>query len=347
MKIMVRCKGYKSSERYFTVGKVYEWEDGNLTNDNGFTYDNFMCDGADPKEWSLSAWYDFEVVKDQKIVITTDGKETLARLYEDNNVIKTATARCAPDDTFDFATGAKLAFDRLMGVAETADKPMTCREKLAKEKPECVGPYGGGCKGCPHDYGYAKKQCNHKCRECWDRPVEQPEKPAEKEEPRFKVGDRVKIVKGLKFVGEIGTIVEDDGSGAAPFKVKLDNGESHWKFGSNLEKVEFTPHLVDGKRHLGNIGEPTNYKDAFGRPLCVGDIVEHFNPDCESYGDTVIVKAKLSYRNNEEKAFVMCIENACDDKKGTTGEWKILKKRSFEEVANGEKVGFVKYVKEI
>lgn len=48
-----------------------------------------------------------------KIVITSNGSETLARLYEDDKVIKTATAKCSPDDTFDFETGAKIAFDRL------------------------------------------------------------------------------------------------------------------------------------------------------------------------------------------------------------------------------------------
>lgn len=63
---------------------------------------------------------DFEVITEnnlasKKIVITHDGKTTLARLYEDDKVIKSATAKCSPDDTFDFATGAKLAFERLTG----------------------------------------------------------------------------------------------------------------------------------------------------------------------------------------------------------------------------------------
>lgn len=52
-------------------------------------------------------------VNSQKIVITTDGTETLARLYDGKTVIKTATAKCSSDDTFDFDTGAKIAFDRL------------------------------------------------------------------------------------------------------------------------------------------------------------------------------------------------------------------------------------------
>lgn len=58
-------------------------------------------------------------VDNHKIVITTDGKETLAMLYEGDKVIKSAVAKCSPEDDFCFETGAKLAFDRLMG----EDKP--------------------------------------------------------------------------------------------------------------------------------------------------------------------------------------------------------------------------------
>lgn len=57
---------------------------------------------------------DIEHINDNKIVITTDGTETLARLYEGNKVVKRATAKCSPDGTFNFETGAKIAFDRLV-----------------------------------------------------------------------------------------------------------------------------------------------------------------------------------------------------------------------------------------
>lgn len=50
---------------------------------------------------------------DKKIVITTDGVETLARLYENGKVVKKATAKCSPEDEFDFNVGAKYAFERL------------------------------------------------------------------------------------------------------------------------------------------------------------------------------------------------------------------------------------------
>ena len=51
----------------------------------------------------------------KKVVITTDGKTTLARLYEGKKVIKRAEAKCCPNDEFDFNVGAELAFGRLMG----------------------------------------------------------------------------------------------------------------------------------------------------------------------------------------------------------------------------------------
>lgn len=50
----------------------------------------------------------------EKIVIIADGKTTTAKLYSDNKPIKTATAKCSPDDIYDFTIGAKLAIDRLM-----------------------------------------------------------------------------------------------------------------------------------------------------------------------------------------------------------------------------------------
>lgn len=48
-----------------------------------------------------------------KVVITTDGVTTTATLYSKNTKVRTATAKCSPDDDFDFAVGAKLAMERL------------------------------------------------------------------------------------------------------------------------------------------------------------------------------------------------------------------------------------------
>lgn len=67
-----------------------------------------------------------------KIVITSDGKETLARLYEGNKVIKSATAKCSPDDEFDFAIGAKIAFERLMAEKKPLELKVGDRVRIIK-----------------------------------------------------------------------------------------------------------------------------------------------------------------------------------------------------------------------
>lgn len=75
--------------------------------------------------WGEFCWTDgmFES-SDKKIVITADGMKTIARLYEGEALIKTATAKCSPDDTFDFALGSNIAFIRLFVEGETkAAKP--------------------------------------------------------------------------------------------------------------------------------------------------------------------------------------------------------------------------------
>lgn len=41
----IRCIGYKIDERYFTIGKVYDVVDGEITNDRGYTYRDCGVDG--------------------------------------------------------------------------------------------------------------------------------------------------------------------------------------------------------------------------------------------------------------------------------------------------------------
>lgn len=58
---------------------------------------------------------------------------------------------------------------------------MTCREKLAIERPKLVTK--GYFTGCPHDYGYTPvpnycDYCDHElqiinCERCWEREVEE------------------------------------------------------------------------------------------------------------------------------------------------------------------------------
>lgn len=74
------------------------------------------------------------IAPSKKIVITTDGEETLARLYENGKVVKSATAKCSSDDAFEFNTGARLAFDRLI----EESKPKEEKPKYYNGKVVCV-----------------------------------------------------------------------------------------------------------------------------------------------------------------------------------------------------------------
>ena len=58
---------------------------------------------------------------DRKIVITTDGRVTTARLIDGKQTVKTATATCSPNDAFDFNQGAGVAFGRLIVTPEWAE----------------------------------------------------------------------------------------------------------------------------------------------------------------------------------------------------------------------------------
>lgn len=59
----------------------------------------------------------FDLVIDEKIIITHDGKTTTAKLHNGKKVTKTAHAKCNPNDKFDFNIGAAIALERLTGCA--------------------------------------------------------------------------------------------------------------------------------------------------------------------------------------------------------------------------------------
>jgi len=115
-KFKVRC--IKSWDNRFTVGRIYTADkNGYITDNHGNKY---PVRGNDFKEWYIKCgWinYDFEEIKDyntNKIVITSDGLTTTAKLYDGKTVVKSAEAKCHPDDPFDFTIGANLAYERLM-----------------------------------------------------------------------------------------------------------------------------------------------------------------------------------------------------------------------------------------
>lgn len=102
------------------------------------------------KEDNLGVWCEVKcLVKEpsnDKVVITTDGVTTKATLYSKNTKVRTATAKCSPDDEFDFAVGAKLAMERLYSEkiepkTEPAPKYLNCKfivTDLTKEAREYI-----------------------------------------------------------------------------------------------------------------------------------------------------------------------------------------------------------------
>ena len=112
---------------------------------------------------------------DEKIIITTDGVTTTARRYIGKELQGTAEAKCSPSDTFDFEKGANLAFGRLIG--GTVIKLDT--EALAK-----------ALKNVPKldlsTLGKSGHWLDHLKRAAASKPEPKPE-------PKFKVGDLVRV----------------------------------------------------------------------------------------------------------------------------------------------------------
>ena len=91
------------------TGKVVE-----VINDQTIRVVGSSLFGESGDYWVLSDCFDlYEWEKQKKIVITTDGKTTSAKLYEDNKFVKEGIAKCNPIDEFDLLVGAKLAVERL------------------------------------------------------------------------------------------------------------------------------------------------------------------------------------------------------------------------------------------
>ena len=96
-----------------------------------------------------------ELCGESKIVITSDGTTTLAKLFEGSKVIKSAEAKCAPSDTYSFELGANLAYNRLVfgtdyNAAEVKfDKAPTKPEPPKHEyKVGQTVKFTGGCSCC-------------------------------------------------------------------------------------------------------------------------------------------------------------------------------------------------------
>lgn len=88
----------------------------------------------------------------RKIVITTDGKTTTAKLYKNGKLEKKAKAKCSPEDEFSFKTGAKLAISRVFGfevgdIVKVKDWGLAYSSRLKwveENAPKYIGYYSYG-----------------------------------------------------------------------------------------------------------------------------------------------------------------------------------------------------------
>ena len=258
----------------------------------------------------------FEKIGNETIVIYRDDNEVTAL---DKSTGKKAIARCNPADEFDFHIGAKLAFNRLMGEPEENQQ-----DKLKIVK---CDRYEVGDKVLIRDWDDMEKEFGLfsdgyiRCVPCFTTSMK-------------------------KFCNKIITVCKVDKDG------DYYTAGERWAFsrcmiaGKVVEESEkpvdeFTPHLLLEKydMYCGTIGGETFLVDAIGRPLRIGDTVDLYNSRNELRGEFPIVF-------NAGSAFVMGLESEnFTDKSGSLLGFKIILKRRHEEIADGETVGCIKYIK--
>lgn len=91
--------------------------------------------------------------------------------------------------------------------------------------------------------------------------------------------------------------------------------------------------LFDGCGNCyGIVGTPTKYKDVYGRPLFVGDIVEIEN---------AFRSLQFVAEDDIDGAYILGIQKACDPKTGTVRDWKITLVTPFPEVKDGTKAASI------
>lgn len=66
-----------------------------------------------------------------KLVVLQDGNKTIAKHYVDDKLVKEEVSKCHPDDAYNFATGTKIAIDRLF---EDTGKSTATDQKVYKNE---------------------------------------------------------------------------------------------------------------------------------------------------------------------------------------------------------------------
>lgn len=240
----------KASGRYSITGKGWKGTVTEITGVNHFEAVHFDLEDE---------YFDlFKSSCTSKIIITSDGTTTLARLYDGDKVIKKAEAKCAPDDTFDFAVGAELAFQRLMKPVKPSKYEGMSDDELSNAicfYRRCDN-WGSTGKNCPsrtycHDgkgsYAYILEHrseaiayliAEDEAKAKQDKPSK-PDKPAEKHQ--YKVGDRITANSNIggSYKGP-GTIVEvDESDSCCTYRVAFDvnPGVHVWAYTDSVKPI--------------------------------------------------------------------------------------------------------------
>lgn len=240
--------------------------------------------------------------------VTTDGITTYAVLKEGDKVVNRAEARCSSSDTFDFETGAKIAFDRLFEkqVEEKSYTVIKQKEYKRGDKVKIVDRWSEGC----HQNLDGKMD---------------------------KWLGKIMTVSSKYDLGTY-KMLEDTVWNWYP------NAVEGKVFEPEEIKEKFKSYLLSAftGSHLGYIGDETIQTDEFGEKLKVGDVValSSLSPLYnEFFGDYVVCKSE-----NYPNGFIMGAANAIFTN-GRSGMRSIKKIMSYQEVEDGEIIQSIEYVK--
>lgn len=111
MNFKVKCVGYNAYERKFTIGKVYEVKNGEITRDDGYTYTGWGKTYHDLNR-RLDYLYTFERVKDEPKCKFKVGDKIRAnrlsdKVYTETCYSKKWTGEVAEIGSFDFTEGER------------------------------------------------------------------------------------------------------------------------------------------------------------------------------------------------------------------------------------------------
>lgn len=81
----------------------------------GVSFNNGMSDSEIEECYAIA----FQKNQEKRIVILSDGRKVMAREYDGFKVVREGSAKCSPDDEFDFHKGAEIALKRMMRMPES------------------------------------------------------------------------------------------------------------------------------------------------------------------------------------------------------------------------------------